>query len=113
MIHPVSESQLDHSYGFHDEQSDASGRWVRAESGVAFAAAPTVRYLDFSVLSEFFDLSQTLSVTAGGRTARLPLARGWSPASVEVPAGADAASFVVNKIIPREHHPADPRELAV
>ena len=99
--------------GFHDEQSDAAGRWVRAESRVTFDPEPAARYLDFWILCEFHDLSQELTIQTGGVTSRLPLARGWSPASVEVPPGAASASFVASKTIPAAHHPLDPRELAV
>jgi MoaA/NifB/PqqE/SkfB family radical SAM enzyme len=80
---------------------------------VSFEPAPFTRYLDFWVFSEFYDLSQELTIVSGGRATRLPLTKAWAPASVEIPAGADAAAFAVNKILPASHHPGDPRDLAV
>ena len=55
--------------GFYEEERDGSQmfRWVSERGVLEFDADSECRYLEYWASSEFFDLSQTLSIAAGGR----------------------------------------------
>jgi MoaA/NifB/PqqE/SkfB family radical SAM enzyme len=110
---PGATSPVRLTRGFYEEHAEATGRWVSTESAVEFEPVANTRFLSFWVLSEFRDFSQELTIAAAGRGSKMTLPGGWSPGSVEVPAGCDGVRFSVNKLIPAAHHPRDPRDLAV
>lgn len=101
--------------GFYDEEPEGADRfrWMSERGVLSFAPDPETRFLELWVLSEFYDLSQRLIVSAGGRTDEYSLVHGWSPLSLVIPAGADYAELRVNKIFPREYYPTDTRTLSV
>ena len=83
--------------GFYDEERDSTGSfwWMGATGHLHFDPAPVDRWLAFRALSEFKDLSQSLSVqtAAGEQAAAFRLVSGWNPLSVPVPAGASAVTL--------------------
>jgi MoaA/NifB/PqqE/SkfB family radical SAM enzyme len=99
--------------GFYEEQSEAEGRWASRDSVLDFEPTAADRYLALQVLSEFRDLSQVLTVTTAGNTTHHVLPCGWSPLSINVPAGSRDAVLSVNRLLPAEYHPGDPRTLGV
>lgn len=99
--------------GFYEEQSDAEGRWSSREARISFDPADRDRYLAFQTLSDFRDLTQIVTVTINGESTDVVLPCGWAPGSVRVPAGAREALFTVNKLLPADYHPRDPRTLGV
>jgi sulfatase maturation enzyme AslB (radical SAM superfamily) len=80
---------------------------------LAFERRDEESYLETWAFSAFQDLSQALSITAGGTTCRERLVHGWGQLSLAIPAGADHAVLEVNKPFPRAYYPGDPRTLAV
>ncbi|MEX2661244.1 MAG: radical SAM protein [Vicinamibacterales bacterium] len=101
--------------GFHDEERDGLDvfRWMGESGRLTFAADEAARFLELWVMTEFQDLSHELEVTCGGEPQRFSLVAGWAPLSLDVPAGADHATLVVNKPFPREYYPGDARLLSV
>jgi MoaA/NifB/PqqE/SkfB family radical SAM enzyme len=103
-----------HSGFFAEERDNVhSFRWMDTSGRLAFDPGAEERYLELWVFSAFHDLSQTLDVTAGERSHHKRLVHGWSQLSLEVPRWADHAVLKVSKPLPCDHHPADPRTLAV
>jgi MoaA/NifB/PqqE/SkfB family radical SAM enzyme len=102
--------------GFYQAESDGTDtfRWMGRQGRLEFEAAPVERYLEFSVLSEFRDLSQHLIVAStSAESAPFPLVAGWSPMSVPVPAGVSAVDLRLDKVFPKGYYPSDPRLLGV
>jgi MoaA/NifB/PqqE/SkfB family radical SAM enzyme len=100
--------------GWFDEERDEifSFRWMGREAEVTLA--PGGAYLAFHAYSEFVDASQVLTVRTGGALlAELPLLHQWTPYGVELPAGAGAVTFTLNKLFPREYYPDDSRALGI
>ncbi len=101
--------------GFYDEERDGADRfrWMQDRGVLAFEPHPDARFLELWVLSEFRDLSQGLTVTAGAASHTRALMAGWTPLSLPVPGGVSRAVLEVNKLFPREYYPGDHRRLAV
>lgn len=101
--------------GFHGEEREDSEafRWMAAAGTLEFEPSEEPRFLEMGVFSPFFDLSQTLALEIGDQTQELPLAHAWCPVSLPVPAGASGVRLAASRLLPDEHHPGDPRELAV
>jgi MoaA/NifB/PqqE/SkfB family radical SAM enzyme len=99
--------------GFYAAEHNELGtfHWMGLTAQLTFPAAGQDRYLELSVFSEFYDLSQELSVETGDRESRFRLGNNWHKISVPVAAGADHASLRLNKLFPREYYPQDPRTL--
>lgn len=107
--------RVDFGHGFHDEEVHGLDRyrWMGSSGLLTFAPSDETRFLEMWVLSEFQDLSQTLTCKSHGHIERLSLVAGWAPFSLTVPAGADRLELEVNKIFPSAYHPADVRVLSV
>jgi MoaA/NifB/PqqE/SkfB family radical SAM enzyme len=101
--------------GFYDEEREDAGtfRWMQPNAVLHLPPDPADRFLEFGVLSEYRDLTQTLTIAAGGTDVSYPLAAGWGPLSVPIPADAAVVTLTVNKAFPREYHQSDSRQLAV
>lgn len=101
--------------GFHAAEEDDGGtfHWMAERGRLTFAPDTVDRYLEVWVLSEFHDLSQTLTCTCGARAETVELIDGWAPLSLEVPAAAAHANLTVNKIFPHAYYPADSRTLGI
>jgi len=113
--------------GFYDEERHDLDvfRWMGLSGRLTFDPDPVERYLELWVLSEFHDLSQELTSSAGAGppSALAPplgtgaetfaLVSGWAPLPVTVPAGADHLDLNVNKLFPGAYYPGDGRALAV
>lgn len=113
--HVLTSAPVAFGPGFYDEERDGLDvfRWMSLAGQLRFAPASAASYLELWVLSEFQDLSQELTCRSGSQELRLPLAHGWAPLSIPVPAGATQAGLAVNKIFPRAYYPADARTLAI
>jgi pyruvate-formate lyase-activating enzyme len=100
---------------FYDEEVHGLDRyhWMGTSASLRFAPAAEARHLELWVLSEFHDLSQALTCTAGGTSERFELVAGWAPLAVSVPEGADRLDLEVNKVFPPVYYPTDPRTLSV
>jgi pyruvate-formate lyase-activating enzyme len=112
----TTSARLSLTRGFYEAESDGSDRfqWMGLCGRLEFDAAPVDRYLEFSVLSEFRDLSQHLTVATGtSDSAPLPLVAGWSPMSLPVPAGVAAVDLLLDKVFPKGYYPSDSRTLGV
>jgi len=102
--------------GFYDEERHDLDvfRWMGLSGRLTFDPDPAERFLELWVLSEFHDLSQELTSSAGeGPGETFALVRGWAPLPVTVPAGADHLDLHVSKLFPRAYYPGDGRALAV
>jgi sulfatase maturation enzyme AslB (radical SAM superfamily) len=101
--------------GFHDEERDGLDlfHWMGESGRLTFVPDEAARFLELWVMTEFQDLSHELEATCGGERQHLSLVAGWAPLSLDVPAGADHATLVVNKPFPREYYPGDARILSV
>ena len=102
--------------GFYPPESDGTFdyRWMQPAAQLDVEPSEDERFIELQVLSEFRDLSQTLTVISGADRATWRLRHGWAPASVRVPPRASAVEFAVNKVFPREYYAAgDRRALAV
>ena len=100
--------------GFYPEECEGEPfRWMAERATLVVAPAPVARFLELWVLSEFFDLSQRLTVDAGEHRIDCALAHGWAALSLDVPAGAERIDLRVNKIFPRAYYPGDPRVLGI
>ena len=107
---------LEYGEGFYDEEryGPQSFRWMGRSAALRFEPGEEGRTLELRVFSPFFDLSQTLTLTApGSRQRKSPLLHGEWTLCVPVPAGADRMSLEANKLFPREYYPSEPRELSV
>jgi len=113
--HLASAAPIEFSAGFDSEEGPGTERfrWLGARGALTFASAEADRFLELAVLSEFFDLSQTLTINAGTRTTCVELARGWMPLATVIPAGAARVDVSVNKLFPAGHHARDSRELSI
>ena len=113
--HSRRDAPIEFSGGFYAEEGPGTEcfRWMGARGVLRLAPADAGRFLELAVLSEFYDLSQELTISTGGRTTCVKLARGWMPVSVVIPAGADRVDLSVNKMFPVEYHARDPRELSI
>jgi MoaA/NifB/PqqE/SkfB family radical SAM enzyme len=112
----TTSARLSLARGFYEVESDGSDQfhWMNLSGRLEFDAAPVDRYLEFSVLSEFRDLSQHLTVaTAASNSAPLPLVAGWSPMSLPVPAGVTAVDLRLDKVFPKGYYPDDSRTLGM
>jgi sulfatase maturation enzyme AslB (radical SAM superfamily) len=102
--------------GFYAEEHDDTGafRWMGPHAALVIEAADEPRFLEYWTFSEFHDESQRLEVRAGDRHLEdAPLVHGWSPRSLEVPAGVDRLDLSVSRPFPPEYYPRDPRVLAL
>ena len=101
--------------GFHGEEHEGLDRfrWMTESGVLTFAAADVERFMELWVLSEFQDLSQTLTCESGVATVTIDLVGGWAPVSLRIPVGANALRLRVNKPFPSAYYPSDHRLLAV
>jgi MoaA/NifB/PqqE/SkfB family radical SAM enzyme len=101
--------------GFYEEQVEHLDvyRWMGQTGRLVFAPDEAERYLECWVMSEFYDLSQDVTVEQGGRVDRLPLVHGWSPLSIAIAPVVDHVDLTLNKIFPKSYYPADRRTLGV
>jgi molybdenum cofactor biosynthesis enzyme MoaA len=101
--------------GFYEEEREDAGtfRWMQPHAVLHIPQDVTDRFLEFGVLSEYRDRTQTLTISAGATDVSHPLAAGWGPLSIPIPADATIVTLTVNKAFPREYHPPDSRQLAV
>ena len=101
--------------GFWGEERDGVRpfRWMRRHGRLEIDPEERPRFLELAVLSEFFDLSQTLTLAAGDQRVELPLPHGWSLASVELPPRTTSVELQADPPIGRRYHPADTRELSI
>jgi MoaA/NifB/PqqE/SkfB family radical SAM enzyme len=101
--------------GFHDEEREGLDRyrWMAAGGSLTFAPADAPRFLELWVLSEFQDLSQTLTCSSADTAETFPLVAGWGPLAIDVPSGAASVELSVNRIFPSAFHAGDMRALAV
>jgi MoaA/NifB/PqqE/SkfB family radical SAM enzyme len=113
--HITTAEPVEFAAGFHEEEADGLDRfrWMAASGMLTFARSDEPRFLELWLLSEFHDLSQTLTCGANGHAVELPLVHGWSPLSIAIPAGIDRLALHVNKVFPDGYHAGDPRTLAV
>jgi MoaA/NifB/PqqE/SkfB family radical SAM enzyme len=94
-------------------------RWMKREARVVLTGRRRRgrRYITMPVFSEFDDLSQVLTISAGDKkVASWPLVYKWASYSCALPS-ADAGDldliFRLNKVVPPEYHPMEPRELGI
>ncbi len=101
--------------GFFAPETDSAGvfRWMSHEAEVQIAPAAHDRYLELEVLSEFYDLAQTLRLRCGEVDVEHPLPHGWWPVSVTVPKHTATLRLDVTPSLPPAHHANDPRNLTV
>ncbi|HVT47068.1 MAG TPA: radical SAM/SPASM domain-containing protein [Vicinamibacterales bacterium] len=101
--------------GFYEEEREDAGtfRWMQPHAVLHIPPDVSDRFLEFGVLSEYRDLTQTLTISAGATDVSYPLAAGWGPLSIPLLAEATIVTLTVNKAFPREYHPPDSRQLAV
>jgi hypothetical protein len=102
--------------GVYDQESDGAltFRWLSPDARLLLPAADVDQFLELTVHTEFFDLSQTVTVTAGTATSAFPLRPGWTTVSAAVPAGTAEVRLAVNRLFPREYYAAqDKRSLAI
>lgn len=116
--HLATAAAVEFGDGFYDQETNDHGpfRWMRERGRLDFEPAPEERYLELTVWSEFYDLSQRLEAAAGGRPtepARLELQHGWNHLSLAVPAGAGGVDLAASELYPAAYYPTDPRRLAV
>jgi wyosine [tRNA(Phe)-imidazoG37] synthetase (radical SAM superfamily) len=106
---------VDFAAGFFGEEQDGpyKFRWTELHAILEFAPAAEPRFLECGLMSEFGDLSQVVTITAGSETRVCPLPHGWTPFSIPVPAGVGSAVLRVNKRFPGEYHVGDNRILAI
>jgi MoaA/NifB/PqqE/SkfB family radical SAM enzyme len=99
--------------GFYEEEPDETQgfRWMSERGRLTFLPDTEPRFLEFWALSEFHDLSQQLATNAAPEP--FALVHGWSPISLEIPAGADHLELAANKLFPRAYYPGDGRTLSV
>ena len=90
--------------GFHDEEFDGRHRfrWMERQASMPLPPLSTAQFLEFPVFSEYWDLSQVLTVTVTdeARTYRLP--HGWTHVSVPLPALASDVRLTCDTPLPRE-----------
>gem|GEM_PF-357830 len=107
--------------GWHcwDSFQGVEYRWMSREASllVPESVRRQNRYGVFSLTSEFYDLSQVLTVLWNGRVAAewvvLPK---WHDYSLALPEAADGPvrlTFRLNKLIPKDRHPGDDRDLGL
>ena len=101
--------------GFYAEerQEGYPFRWMGGHASLRVTPDPHPVYLELGLLSEFHDLSQTLTVKAGDRMERCALVHGWSSLSFMLPAGTDRVELAVDRVFPHRYHPSDSRTLGV
>jgi MoaA/NifB/PqqE/SkfB family radical SAM enzyme len=101
--------------GFFNEETENSRsfHWMGLSGRFEFEPSPETRFVEFSVFSDFHDLSQELTVSSDGESRTFALAEGWMQHSVIVPAGATACELALNKPFPRAFYPTDERTLGV
>jgi len=102
--------------GFYDEERPDLDvfRWMGLSGRLRFDPDPATRYLELWVMSEFRDLSQELTSSAGeGPAETFELVGGWAPLPITVPAGVGHLDLHVNKLFPRAYYARDERSLAV
>ena len=101
--------------GFSVEEEDEFSwyRWMSRVGRLGFEPAEEERFLEIGVYSEFFDLSQELSILVGGKRENIKLIKGWAPLSVPLPADIDEAVLQASKEYPRAFYPEDDRCLTV
>jgi len=112
--------------GWYDGEQDdlVSFRWMGGRSDIVLPArhVRSHRYLDFPIFSDFYDSSQTLTLTYRGRVlAEWPLIRGWGHYCLDLadlkeaahPEGDNAPllELRLNKLYPSRYHAADGRQL--
>lgn len=114
--------------GWYDWETDGtySFRWMGRRSEVVLPGkkAQSRRYLTFPVFSDFYDSSQILTLSYGGRpVAEWPVIHGWgfyscdlAPLQDRWKGGFDVIPLLelrVNKLYPAKYHAEDGRELGV
>jgi sulfatase maturation enzyme AslB (radical SAM superfamily) len=106
---------VDFVSGFYGEEGARLDRfrWMSREGKLAFPPGDGEGFLEVWIYSDFFDLSQTLSVRSGEAEHDLTLVHGWALYSVPVTAAAGEATLRLSKLVPASHHPDDPRSLGV
>ncbi len=111
-------SDITYSKGFFDEEKIGHEpfRWMSLEAKLGIGSEDGYtdsRFLEFQVLSAFYDLTQTLTITVGSKSSSFPLVYGWSSLSVELEPGIQDVSFELDNPYPEELHPGDTRRLGV
>ncbi len=101
--------------GFHDQEGVGLDgfTWMSERGSIGFEPDSAVRYLEFEVFCEFYDLSQVLTATNQGGSHELALVRGWNRVSLPVVPASETVELEANKPYPREYYPGDPRTLSV
>jgi MoaA/NifB/PqqE/SkfB family radical SAM enzyme len=101
--------------GFYDEEREGLDRfrWMTEAGVLSFERTDAERFMELWVLSEFQNLSQTLTAESAGVSTRIELVAGWAPVSLIVPPGADSVHLRVNKPFPPACYPSDCRVLAI
>jgi MoaA/NifB/PqqE/SkfB family radical SAM enzyme len=109
----LTAAEVTFSDGFYEEERDDTQafRWMAERGRLTFAPDAEPRFLEFWAFSEFHDLSQSLRAEPAADA--YPLVHGWSPVSMDVPAGVDRLDLAVTKVFPPAYYPADHRTLAV
>lgn len=113
---PVSSvPDLTFAAGFYalEVELDESFRWMGLHGTIELRPGDRPRFLELELLSEFFDLSQEVTVTVARIVTTIELGHGWNRVSVAIPVGAEAVDLLVNTPFPQEYYPGDTRELAV
>jgi MoaA/NifB/PqqE/SkfB family radical SAM enzyme len=101
--------------GFHgpEEEAGLPFRWMSARGELRWGPSGEPGFLELEVFAPARDLSQVLTLEAGGATARFALVHGWSSLSFEVPADAASVGLRVSHVLSASHHPGDPRTLGL
>jgi molybdenum cofactor biosynthesis enzyme MoaA len=114
-VPPLPAAEVLFGDGFYEEEREDAGtfRWMQPHAVLHIPPDAGDRFLEFGVLSEYHDGTQVLTISAGAADVSHPLAAGWGPLSIPIPADATIVTLTVNKAFPREYHPPDARQLAV
>ncbi len=113
-LYVTTAAEVSFGQGFYPEEREGEPFcWMGDRGTLLVAPAAAARFLEVWVLSEFFDLSQRLTIGAGNHAEECALVHGWAALSIDVPPGADRIEFQLNKTFPRAYYPADPRTLGI
>jgi uncharacterized Fe-S cluster-containing radical SAM superfamily protein len=101
--------------GFYEEEVELEERfrWMGLQGTIELVPGDRPRFLELEILSEFYDLSQALTVTVGRDVTTFDLGNRWNRISLPVPVDTARVKLEVSRPYPREYYPGDQRELAV
>jgi len=113
-----SRNPVEFRSGFHHDERDADGpfRWMTTEGRLTLAPRAESSFLEFSVHSARWDLTQQISISGGAEELSggpMALPSGWTLYSVVVPPGTEEIRLTATPPLPQAHHPGDTRELAI